>query len=203
MQNVLQGDFLSANSVRATGNVIGETENSKSANLYSSHTQNTLPPQGHHYYGQYYIHPFANGYYHLQPPHEIHQTHPFYPNYSNSYAYHPHFSYGATPLLPFGHAVHQAAHFNGQISPDIGKKPDKPLIDDSDSDEVDGPIVETGHDCNRRAFSPAIKQFLMRWLHRYKDNPYPSARLKARLAEKTGLQINQVEDFLVNGINLF
>jgi hypothetical protein len=74
----------------------------------------------------------------------------------------------------------------------------KQTIDESDSDTVDDLLQDTDSS-KRRSFSPNIKQFLMRWLLRYKDNPYPSPRIKSRLAEKTGLQVKQVEDFLVNG----
>lgn len=82
------------------------------------------------------------------------------------------------------------------------------LMDESDSDIVEGPTEKHGSTAiassdkskKRRSFNPAVKEFLIRWLKRYKDNPYPSPRIKTRLAQKTGLTVNQIEDFLVNGI---
>jgi Homeobox KN domain len=39
----------------------------------------------------------------------------------------------------------------------------------------------------------------MRWLNKYRENPYPSPRIKKRMADVCGLTVKQVEDFLVNG----
>jgi hypothetical protein len=83
------------------------------------------------------------------------------------------------------------------------------LNDDSDSDVVNGPIeVEVPEPDKskkvKRSFNPPVKEFLIRWLKRYSDNPYPSPRVKTCLAAKTGLTVNQIEDFLVNGkINVY
>jgi Homeobox KN domain len=73
-------------------------------------------------------------------------------------------------------------------------------MDNSDSDTVDGPTSQTAGDNKRRTFTPAVKQYLVRWLLRYKENPYPSPRIKQRLANHTGLSVSQIEDFFVNGI---
>jgi hypothetical protein len=79
---------------------------------------------------------------------------------------------------------------------------DQPLNDDSDDDMVEGgPQSENGH--NRRSFSPNVKHFLIRWLHRYSDNPYPSARIKNRLAAKCGLSVAQVEVIRLLTIGFF
>jgi hypothetical protein len=76
------------------------------------------------------------------------------------------------------------------------------LIDDSDSDYVREEIYqdELSRDRKRRGFPIPIKEYLVRWLLRHKDNPYPSIRIKEKLARNTGLSLNQVEDFLVNGL---
>jgi Homeobox KN domain len=85
-----------------------------------------------------------------------------------------------------------------QVAPKVIDK--APLVDESDSDVVDDLDDPLQPECaKRKSFSPAVKRFLIRWLLRHQTNPYPTQRLKSRLADKTGLAINQVEDFLVNG----
>lgn len=84
------------------------------------------------------------------------------------------------------------------------RKREKAMVDESDSDCVDGPInvaITSDGTSNktRRTFSPAVKQYLVRWLLRYRENPYPSPRIKAKLAKNTNLSINQIEDFFING----
>jgi hypothetical protein len=78
-------------------------------------------------------------------------------------------------------------------------------IDVSDSDVLDGPVLTSdfSHDSKRRSFPQPIKRLLKRWLLKNNENPYPSLRIKISLAEKTGLKVSQVEDFLVNGKVLF
>jgi hypothetical protein len=81
------------------------------------------------------------------------------------------------------------------------KRYEKPMVDQSDSDCLEGPIEPFSQNSKklRRTFNPLVKQYLIRWLLRYSENPYPSPRIKNRLAENTGLSVNQIEDFFING----
>lgn len=80
---------------------------------------------------------------------------------------------------------------------------EKIVVDESDSDTVEFGmhvnLMQT--DGNKRSHSTEVKQFLIRWLLRYKDNPYPSQRIKNRLSRVCGLSVTQIEDFFVNGID--
>jgi hypothetical protein len=86
------------------------------------------------------------------------------------------------------------------ISPDLIVAPSKRkhykgradrLNDQSDDDEVEGGRAATFSE--RRSYPPCVKQYLIRWLHRYNDNPYPSLRIKTKLAENTSLTLTQIE----------
>jgi hypothetical protein len=72
------------------------------------------------------------------------------------------------------------------------------LIDQSDSDFLEN--VDHRGQKNGREYASSIRDFLIRWVIRYRDNPYPSLRIKKKMAFTCGLVVKQVEDFLCNGI---
>lgn len=78
----------------------------------------------------------------------------------------------------------------------------KNLVDESDSDTLialpTDPVIANGVG-NSKDHSLVVKNFLLRWLFRHKENPYPSLRLKKKLADICSLSVKQVEDFMVNG----
>lgn len=73
----------------------------------------------------------------------------------------------------------------------------KELIDISDSDCLE--IEDHKGQKNGREYASAVRDYLMRWLLRYRHNPYPSLRIKKKMSEMCGLNVKQIEDFLCNG----
>jgi hypothetical protein len=77
---------------------------------------------------------------------------------------------------------------------------DRDLMDISDGDVVSSLELVPRHG---KEHSFATKEFLIRWLFRYRNNPYPSIRIKQKLATKSNLTVKQIEDFFVNGAKYF